>query len=109
MKSLLKRLTNQSNKQLEELPDVSTAEYESIIEKISQWGAITWKGKNVHVVTMCSFALGLIENSEFTYPNKIIKTLSDIVDYYDRVGKAPGICMFGGGVAADKWTMIMDN
>lgn len=109
VRGLLDRLQKISMRQLYALPDVSKSEYEQIIDRVAKWGELTWGKKEVHAVTMCSFALGMIENSEFKYPARLVDTLVDIVDFYDRKGKAMGICMLSGGLAADKWKMVMEG
>ncbi len=109
VRGLLSNLSKVSTKQLCALPGIPKKEYEQIIERVAKWGEMTWAGKDVHAVTMCSFALGMIENSEFYYPPRLINTLTDIVDFYDRKGKAMGICMMSGGLAADKWQMVMEG
>lgn len=63
VRGLLERLQKQSKKQLNALPDIPEHEYAEICERVVQWGELTWGTKKVHAVTMCSFALGLIENS----------------------------------------------
>ena len=107
IKGLLVKLAVRSQKELNALPEIPGCEYQMIIDRVSDWGEMTWGHKKVHAVSMVSFALGMIENSDFKYPAKLIKTLSDITDYYDRDGKAPGICFNSGSVAADKWAMVM--
>ena len=109
IRGLLVRLATQSQKELNALPEIPKHEYEMIIDRVADWGEITWGHKKVHAVSMISFALGMIENSDFRYPPRLIETLTDIVDYYDRAGKAPALCMVSGGIAADKWKMIMEN
>ena len=109
IRGLLVRLAKQSQKELNALPEVSKHEYEMIIDWVADWGEMTWGKKKVHAVSMISFALGMIENSEFEYPARLIETLEDITDYYDRAGKAPGICFNSGSVAADKWKIIMEK
>jgi len=107
IKGLLVKLAIQSQKELNALPEIPGRDYQMIIDKIADWGEMTWGHKKVHAVSMVSFALGMIENSDFKYPAKLIKILSDITDYYDRDGKAPGICFNSGSVAADKWAIVM--
>ena len=107
IKGLLAKLAVQSQKELNALPEIPEGDYQMIIDKIADWGEMTWGHKKVHAVSMVSFALGMIEDSDFKYPANLIKTLSDITDYYDRDGKAPGICFNSGSVAADKWAMVM--
>jgi len=109
IRGLLVRLAKQSQKELNALPEVSKHEYEMIIDRVADWGEMTWGHKKVHAVSMISFALGMIEDSDFKYPARLIETLTDIVDYYDRAGKAPALCMVSGVVAADKWKIIMEK
>jgi len=106
---LLTRLAKQSQRSLNALPEIPRQDYQIIVDRVSSWGEITWGHKKVHAVSMISFALGMIEDSEFKYPPRLIETLTDIIDYYDRAGKAHGLCFNSGSIAADKWALIMDD
>ena len=107
IRGLLARLAKISQKELNSFPEIPKREYEMIVERVARWGELTWGKKKVHAVSMISFALGMIENSDYEYPKRLIETMTDIIDYYDRAGRAPGICYYSGSVAADKWAIVM--
>lgn len=97
LKGLMKRIAKQADKALDSLPIITQPEYEAICERIATWGEQTgWGSREKHAVTMISFALAMIEQSEFKHPSRLIETLTDVVDHYDRIGKAPLACCCGG-------------
>lgn len=109
LKGLYDKLENVITKELEALPKMTTLNRIRVDALLEEFFKSTgWQGKPRHIATLASFCLEMLENSEFKYNQRITDVLNDIVDYFDRAGKAPAITYWAGGVAARKWSDIME-
>jgi len=110
LKNLYNRLTKTATKELEAIPRATIRELDIIESLVGKFGKETgWEGKPKHIITLVSFCLDLIERSEFKYNPRITETLNDIVEYFERSGKAPAPSFWAGSVAANKWKSIMES
>ena len=53
-----------------------------------------------------SFCLAVIERSEETFDSRIVETLNNICNYYERVGDFHQASMWSGDLACDKWESL---
>ena len=83
---------------------------DKVEEKIKKFGKLTgWEGKTRHVTTTLSFLLALIEESDHKYDSKILTTLNEIYDYFDRKKETKLVCNVAGAIAVEKWNKIRKN
>jgi len=71
-----------------------------------------WDNRERHMLSLVSFSLALIEESDFNYQKyapKIIQCLNDIYDYFDRGNNAHLLCCVSGEVAMDKWRIVINE
>jgi len=71
-----------------------------------------WDNRERHMLSLVSFSLALIDESNFDYQKyapKIIEYLNDIYDYFDRGNKAHLLCCVSGAVAMDKWKTVINE
>lgn len=109
LKGLYGKLEKVISNELERLPKMSTLNrirVDALLEEFFK--ATGWQGREKHISTLASFCLEMLERSEFEYNPKITEVLVDIIDYFDRAGKAPAATFWAGGVAARKWAEIME-
>ena len=86
------------------MPYINKEEKEKATAKITEFGNTTgWDRKEKHPVTLVSFLLEMIENSEFTYRPKITEILNDIFAYYERGKQAYTACCTAGKTGHKKW------
>jgi len=67
---------------------------------------VGWIGKQRHIVSIISFCLALIDESDFNYSKhapKIIQYLNDIYQYFERGKDAKLLCCLSGSIAHEKW------
>lgn len=110
LEGMANRLRELTYKEIEKLPhfdDDELAQAEKVLKQFEIESG--WKGKGRHLMTLASFALELLEHSEFTFDPKIQETLINIVDHFDRAGNVPGPSFWSGGLAAEKWIKIMET
>lgn len=102
------KIIEQVDNILSQMPRTGYMDMELISRKIFEFATVTgWERKQKHVATFASFALEMIENSPFTYPDKITDLLNDLIDYFERAGRITTAPFFAGGVAYEKWNQII--
>jgi len=80
---------------------------DTITKLLNEFGKLTkWHGKEQHIVTIASFCLAILENSESKYPKEMFTLLNDIVDYFERDGFIPEKVFWEGGDAFEKWNNL---
>lgn len=106
----LENIVKTSVKELEKLPPLTDDELKPMAVALKSFEDQTgWnKGKDKHLATIASFCLGMLENSDFEYDQKITNNLNKIVDHFDRAKKVPGPSFWAGSVAAEKWRRILE-
>lgn len=110
LNNLYSRLSKIAFKEIEKIPRPSPLEIEKIGQLVDRFGKSTgWLGKEKHIATLASFCLGMIEDSEFNFNPRIVETLNDIIDYFERAGESPAPSFWAGGVAAEKWHNIISE
>lgn len=108
LKRRYQKLEEEIEKELKVLPKMSTLNRIRCDELLQRFFKETgWEGHGKHIATLASFCLGMLEDSEFEYNPKITDILNDIVDYFDRAGKAPGASFWSGSLAVDKWNLVI--
>lgn len=80
LKNLLERLKDSCEKEFKKFP-VMGWKVDEINRKIVSWSENCGWAEETEVITFVSFLLGLIDQSEYQYPQRIIDTLNDIYDF----------------------------
>lgn len=80
LKNLLERLREHCEKEFKKFPPMY-GKVDEINRKIVSWSENCGWADEVEVITFVSFLLGLIDQSEYKYPNNIIENLNDIYDF----------------------------
>jgi len=88
---------------------LSTSDAYKIKDILDNFEHVSRFGKQKHVGTMVSFCLAFIEKSDREFNEKIIETLNQICDYYERVGDLHVASMWSGDLACDKWENIFNK
>lgn len=89
---------------IKNLPILSIQEMLQALELLLTWGKKTgWLDNKKHTVSLCSFLLAMVEESQFKYDQKIIDHLNELFEYFERIGDAKQICLYAGNVANNKW------
>jgi len=108
LKNQYNRLEKETTKALRSFPQISTDDVKKAEKILNDFGKLTgWQHKERHVATLVSFALEIIEKSEFIYSQKTVDALVNIHDYYDRVGDVMPICHRAGEIAWEKWQQVL--
>lgn len=108
-RNLCRMLYKTSTKELNKI-QLTKAEESTALETIFEFGKRTgWEGKQKNVMTLISFALCLIEESEFEHNAKIISVLNDMYEYLSRRDGVPAGCDWAGQLAVEKMQIIMEG
>jgi len=108
LKNQYKLLEKETTKALRSFPQISTDDVAKAEKVLNEFGKLTgWQHKERHVATLVSFALEILENSEFKYSKKTIDALVNIHDYYERVSDVQPICYRAGEIAYQKWQKVL--
>lgn len=65
-----------------------------------------WNKKERSVGTILSFAMGMIEESENHFGDKVMDLLNEIFDYHERKLPFSALCYSAGAVATIKWNNV---
>ncbi len=65
-----------------------------------------WNNKKRSVGTILSFTMGMIEESENTFNDKLLDLLNEIFDYHERILPFSALCYSAGAVATLKWANV---
>ncbi len=107
LKNLYRKLQIACDNEFRRLPELNNVELEQVKGLLLQFSAATgWERKPRHISTLLSFCADMLERSQYDHSPKILKTLTDIIDYYARKEDFRPICCWAGSVAADKWEGI---
>jgi len=110
LKNQYKRLEKETTKALQVFPKISTSDVKKAEKVLNKFGKLTgWQHKERHVATLVSFALEILENSEFFYSRKTIDALVNIHDYYERASDVQPICYRAGEIAYQKWQKVLSE
>ena len=109
LQSLYARLIKITNKELHKLvtDDNDIRQAKKIVFEFFQ--VTGWAEQQRHMVTLLSFAVDMVEQSDFKYSPRIIETLTDIVNYMEQKEAVKGICCWAGGLATEKWRGIIER
>jgi len=104
LKNRCEKLLKLVDSELAKLPEPTYNELNKISDRIKLFGkASGWEGKQRHTVSVVSFLLAMIEESSFSHNQKIINTLNDIFNYFERNRDAKPLCLKSGEIASQKW------
>lgn len=107
VKGLYKNLQKETDRLLAMQPALQNKEVTVLAAMIDAFKQKTgWTGRGRHVLTYVSFLLAILDG-ESKY-SRIITILNNIVDYFDRAGKAPIACFWAGALAKKKWLDCID-
>ena len=85
LSSLYRRLQNAVDKELSKQPMLTDHAVLNIENQIFEFGTIMgWEKKAIDIQVLFSFVLGLIDNSQYKFTERIIKTLNDCFDWITR-------------------------
>lgn len=88
---------------------MSYQEREAVAEKVRNFGIVTgWLGKDVKEATVISFCLDMLEKSQFKWPEKTWQALNDLLEFYERNGKAKAPNFWAGALASERFVMAME-
>lgn len=97
------KLITEVDKELRKLPRATPADMDELGAKLGDWGKSTgWLGKERHVCTITSFLLAILTDYMPT-AGRVIETVEDIYDYFDRAKKVPAPSTWAGTSAYLKW------
>lgn len=65
-----------------------------------------WNNKKRSVGTVLSFTMGMIEESENRFNDKLLDLLNDIFEYHERKVPFPALCYSAGVIANEKWSNV---
>ncbi len=65
-----------------------------------------WNKRERSVGTILSFVMGMIEESENKFSDKIMDLLNDIFDFHERKVPFSALCYSAGAVANIKWNNV---
>lgn len=71
--------------------------------------AVGWVDKENNVEPVVSFCLCMIEESENKFDPRIVETLNDIAEYFDRSGELTDSDCSTGLFAAEKWRELVNG
>lgn len=91
LKNLLERLKERCEKEFKKFP-VMGWKVDEINRKIVSWSENCGWADEVEVITFVSFLLGLIDQSEYKYPQNIIDVLNDIYEFITNGKDYHGSC-----------------
>jgi len=107
LKNKCDRLIRLIDAEIIKIPKITTKDAYDVKLRMQEFGKRTgWENKERHVVTLVSFHLAMIEESEFEYDPKIGQYLTDIFDYFERKEGSRPICYVAGDIAMTKWKEI---
>ena len=101
------------NKELQKIysknPNVYRDSKDAIAYYLDEFGKqANWIGNETHVGSVISFCLAFLENSNFSYPEKLFKNLNKIVDYYERAGHLQNDDLVNAENFQNVWITISD-
>lgn len=82
--TIFHRLTKHAQKELNKLPKASTNDKAYCLDRILEFGQASGWARETDTISGVSFALGLIENSHYQYPQSIIDALNDAFERLTR-------------------------
>lgn len=80
----LKKIRKQCEKDFKRFPNLKPEMVDTINAKIVSWSECCGWEDEVSVITFISFLLGLIEDSEYPYPNRIHAQVKALNDYLTK-------------------------
>jgi hypothetical protein len=104
---LVTNLQKAVDKDLRYLPrinDTQIADIESIIKSFLL--DIGWLDQKRHTGTYLSFCAAMIENSEFKYFPRILESINDLIDHFEKGNDFHVQSCWAGSIAAEKWETI---
>ena len=75
--TIFDRLTKHAERELQKLPKASVSDTAYCLDRILEFGQASGWLRDTDTISGVSFALGLIENSHYQYPQSIIDALND--------------------------------
>jgi len=91
LKNLLKVLQASCEKEFKKFPPLY-GKADEVNKKIVSFSENCGWEESVEVITFVSFLLGIIDQSEYNYPQKIITALNDIYEFITEGREYPGSC-----------------
>jgi hypothetical protein len=83
---------------------LSYQDREAVAEKVKNFGIVTgWLDRDIKPATVISFCLDMLEKSEFQWPDKTWDALNDLLEYYERNGKAKAPNFWAGALASERF------
>jgi hypothetical protein len=80
--TLYKRLCKHVDCELQKTPHLTNRDVVTIRDQIMDFAVKAgWEGKEMNIQILFSFILGIIEESKYKLPVRIVETLNDIFDY----------------------------
>ncbi len=108
-RNLCRRLYKISCREINKI-QLTKEDEDTALQIILEFGKRTgWHGKQKNVMTLISFALCLLEESEFEHNAKIISVLNDMYEYLSRRDGVPAGCDWAGQLAVEKMQIIMEG
>ena len=110
IKGLFAKLQREVDKDLGNLPAASKLDMIRAGEIMTAFmKSAGWYEKAKHPATTVSFALGMIESSDFRFRPGIVKKLNEITAHFEAGGHLPAGSCWGGSLAAEKWNGMFNN
>ena len=104
---LQRHLQKEVIKPMKNIVGFTNKEFNEIIQKVLAWGKDTgWLEDAKHTGTLVAFCSDIVENSPFTYPPGILKTLREIALHLEDHGELLDSSCPDGAVAAEKWEKL---
>jgi hypothetical protein len=102
LSGLLSRLKKEAERNIVKLPALSIVDIAICLKRIRKFEKDSgWDRKDSrHIVTYANFLLGILDDAPPEF-DRIISTLTMIVDYFERAGIVPAPCYWGGAKAAE--------
>ena len=104
LSGLFRRLESEADKALNTYYKPNQRNCDKAERKILEWQErIGWTDrKRRHTCSYVNFIATVLDGVHA----KVNKVLIDIIDYYDRAGKAPAPCYWAGADACEQWRSV---
>jgi len=108
MKNQIGIIKKVADKELEYFLKVTNADLFSYGKFIDKWLDMTgWRKKPLHIVTIASFLLEMLEKSQHKHNQRFFDALFNIFDYHERAKDTYRACYTSGALAYEKWVRVL--